>query len=145
MHLKVQGKCFCFSLFLLSLSFSLSLSLPFSNTKRRRRSAPGSSSRAAGPWALSGEVVVFRILRLKVEEEEKRLVWRREKKKKETKTKLKNRLKTFKKERELTDRHALGMDRAEVGVLEQVHDKVLRRLFSLLSFFISLREGGKRA
>ena len=36
------------------------------------------------------------------------------------------------KNRKLTDRHALGVDRAQVGVLEQVHDEVLRRLLSVV-------------
>ena len=47
--------------------------------------------------------------------------------KKETARRKKRRKKSFKKK--LTDRHALGVDCAQVGVLEQVHDKVLRRLF----------------
>ena len=56
-------------------------------------------------------------------------------------TKQKTQKLSKKKKRQLTDGHALGVDRAQVGVLEQVHDKVLRRLFFVfLVRFCFLRE-----
>ena len=61
----------------------------------------------------------------------KRLVERKRKRAREKETKTTEEKKSLSKYSKLTNRHALGVDGAQVGVLEKVHDKVLRRLFLL--------------